>query len=250
MSDTDLKNASATQTKPVTSSWLSKHRIFSAVLLHGLWKLRWYQTVFILWPMLIVAAWGASPYFMVYVVGMPEPGTAPRYVGTVRFEGELQRTKTGWIPPKYFIQTSNGEVEFHCRYLPKKGECWFTPVLGAKPKPDDVYEIGYDPYWGIDFIKYPQRLSVMNDYGESKNISRGRVASLYAYTRNAVLFGFMCCCYLYFIWLTYKKSDPMRKPDTDSLIAKPSPPESDLLITEKQPSKLSPQSKPRRSFFD
>jgi hypothetical protein len=240
----------AAPSKAKLSTWLGQHRILSAVLLHGLWKLRWYQTVFILWPMLIVAAWGASPYFMVYVVGMPEPGTAPRYVGTVRFEGELQRTKTGWIPPKYFIQTINGEVEFHCDYLPKKGECSLAPVLGAKPDSSYVYEIGYDSYWGLDYIKFPPLLYRLQERGESVAVSRWRVARLYAHTRYALWFSFLLLMYLYLIWLTYQKSDPIRKLDTDGSSAKLNALESNLLIAENAPSKPSPQAKPRRSFFD
>jgi hypothetical protein len=250
MSDTDLKNASATQTKPVTSSWLSKHRILSAVLLHGLWKLRWYQTVFILWPMLIVAAWGASPYFMVYVVGMPEPGTAPRYVGTVRFEGELQRTKTGWIPPKYFIQTSNGEVEFHCGYLPYFRECGRFHGLTGGEHTADIYEVGYDPYWGVDYIKYPAWLTHLNADTVPKQVISTRLLYLERHFRSLMWFSFLLLLYFYLIWLTHQKSAPMDKRNLGGSPTKSSPPESNLLITEKQPSKLSPQSKPRRSFFD
>jgi hypothetical protein len=197
---------------PANISWFSKHHRIGAVLLHGLWKLHWYHTVVFLWPVLIAAVWGASPYFMVYVVGMPEPGTAPRYVGTIRFEGTLQRTKTGWIPPRYFIQTDKGEVEFHCRYRPKKGECTFTASTGVKPNPDDVYEIGYDPYWGLDYIKYPPRLSKLNAYGEPKAIVNRRITTLYAHDREAAWLGFLLFVYLYLMWLTYQKSDPNQTP--------------------------------------
>lgn len=186
---------------------------------------------------------------MVYVVGMPEPGTAPRYVGTIRFEGELQRTKPGWTPPKYFIQTSKGDVEFHCRYRPAKGECSFTTVLGVKPELDDVYEIGYDPYWGLDYIKYPDRLSKLNDYGEAKNITTGRVGLLYAHERSVLWFCFLFLTYLYLIWLAYQKSDPDQKSDASTeltpsqLMSNFPPTTADLTTKGSQP-------KRRRSFFD
>jgi hypothetical protein len=225
-------------------------RLFRAITLHGFWKLRWYQTVFILWPMLIVAAWGASPYFMVYVVGMPAPGTAPRYVGTIRFEGELQRTKTGWIPPRYFIQTSNGEVEFHCRYRPAKGECSFTTVLGAKPKTDDVYEIGYDSYWGLDYIKYPDHLSKLNDYGEAKNITNSRVALLYKHERSVMWLCFLFATYLYLIWLAYQKSDPDSVSSIPASNSFTDAPAVKLPFVKKDTSDKPSQPKPRRSFFD
>ena len=211
-------NASAVPSRQPTG-WFSRHRLIAAVLLHGLWKLRWYQTVFALWPMLIIAAWGASPYFMVYVVGMPEPGTAPRYVGTVRFEGELKRTKTGWTPPKYFIQTSSGDVQFHCDYLPTIGECSLAPVLGAKPDPSYVYEIGYDPYWGLDYVKFPPPLYRLKERGESVAVSNWRIARLYAHKRDAIWFGFLFLIYLYFIWHAYSLSNPSRQTTTDNSLA-------------------------------
>lgn len=225
-------------------------RLLSAITLHRLWRLRWYQTVFILWPMLVVAAWGASPYFMVYVVGMPAPGTAPRYTGTIRFEGELQRTKSGWIPTEYFIQTSKGDVEFHCGYRPKRSQCWFTTVLGIKPAPEDVYEIGYDPYWGLDYIKYPDHLSKLNDYGEAKNISNSRVALLYKHERSVIWLCFLFATYLYLIWLAYSKSGPdhvSSVPDSNLLMNEPV---DKLPLPKQDAGNIPSQPKPRRSFFD
>lgn len=180
-------------------------RLFRAITLHGFWKLRWYHTA-LLWLMLAAYAWGASPYFMVYVVGMPEPGTSPRYVGTVRVEGELQRTKTGWKPPKYFIKTDKGEVEFHCGYLPSRTECWLSFMLGVKPKSDDVYVIGYNNYWGLDYIKFPQWLSKINDYGAAGNITVGRFSDLRRHRGDAWSLGFGLFIYFLLVWYAYKSS--------------------------------------------
>lgn len=247
MSDLEPKDSQQKLLKP---AWLNRHRLLSAVLLHGLWKLRWYQTVFILWPMLLAAAWGASPYFMVYVVGMPEPGTAPRYVGTIRFEGELQRTKSGWIPPKYFIQTSKGDVEFHCDYLPKKGECSLAPVLGAAPNAGDVYEIGYDWYWGLDYVKYPSLLYRLQQRGNPQAVTTWRVSRLYKHTRDAVWWSFLFSAYLYLIWLTHQKSDLLRNSRRNMNDINPRPQEPKLQSAEKDATEKSTQPKPRRSFFD
>lgn len=234
MTDSKPKNTGQDVSKP---GFFNRHRLLGAMLLHGLWKLQWYQTVFLLWPMILSAAWGASPYFMVYVVGMPEPGTAPRYVGTIRFEGKLQRTKTGWIPPTYFIQTSKGDVEFHCRYRPSKNECWFNAGLGSKPNPDDIYEIGYDPYWGLDYIKYPPKLSKLDEYGDPKIISRGRIGSLSNHKRDAVWLCFLFLSYISLIWLTYQKSAPKQPPEPP---AKPYPFEPETSSTDSKPNLLSP----------
>ena len=211
-------NASAVPSRQPTG-WFSRHRLIAAVLLHGLWKLRWYQTVFALWPMLIIAAWGASPYFMVYVVGMPEPGTAPRYVGTVRFEGELKRTKTGWTPPKYFIQTSSGEMEFHCGYQPYFRECGRFHGLIGGVHAADIYEIGYAKYWGVDYIKYPAWLTHLDDDSVAKQVTSRRLMHLEHHFRSMLWFGFLVLVYLYFIWHAYSLSNPNRQMATDNSLA-------------------------------
>jgi hypothetical protein len=97
-------------------------RLLDALLLKGLWKFKPIH-VLAFWVFLAYQGWMGSPYFMYYFVGAPEPGTAQRYVGTLRVEGELQRSKTGWIPPRYFIRTNQGEKEIHCDYLPSPNEC-------------------------------------------------------------------------------------------------------------------------------
>lgn len=234
MTDSKPKNTGQDVSKP---GFFNRHRLLGAMLLHGLWKLQWYQTVFLLWPMILSAAWGASPYFMVYVVGMPEPGTAPRYVGTIRFEGKLQRTKTGWIPPTYFIQTSKGDVEFHCGYRPSKQECWFTTSLGAKPRANEIYEIGYDPYWGLDYIKYPPDLSKLNVYSEPDRIQHSRISALTLLRKQVVWLGILLMAYLSLIWLTYQKSRPVQ---TLYPPAKPYPFEPETSSTDSKPNLLSP----------
>jgi hypothetical protein len=249
MSDTDLKNASATQTKPVTSSWLSKHRILSAVLLRGLWKLRWYHTM-LLWLSILAYAWSASPYFMVYVVGMPEPGTAPRYIGTIRVEGEFQFTRNGSKPPKYFIKTDKGETEFHCGYLPYRRLCSLEVASISKPDPNEVYEIGYDPYWGLDYIKYPKRLAKLDDYGSTKAIVSGRYFELKSHLNDLRWLCFLLLGYLVLIWLAYQKSDPNRESYVPYPDAKPYPFEPVTENSDKPALKKSSQSKTRRSFFD
>jgi hypothetical protein len=248
MSDTDLKNASAIQTKPVTSSWLSKHRILSAVLLHGLWKLRWYHTM-LLWLSVLAYAWSASPYFMVYVVGMPEPGTAPRYIGTIRVEGEFQFTRNGSKPPKYFIKTDKGETEFHCGYLPYRQICWLAVVFRVKPEPNEIYEIGYAPFWGLDYIKYPDRIAKLNDYGSAKAIVSSRYSELKNHLNDLRWLCFLLFGYLVLIWLAYQGSNPLHKPNTPYPDAKPYPFEPVTENSDKPALKKSNQSNPTDHFL-
>jgi hypothetical protein len=152
MSDMPLDNQPVVA-QTVKNSWLGQHRLLSALLLHGLWKFKPIH-VLVFWVFLAYQGWLGSPYFMYHVVGAPEPGTAQRYVGTLRVQGELQRTKTGWIPPRYFIRTNQGEVEVHCGYRPYLRECSKFYDF-HKIYPDMIYSVGYDRYWGMDYIKYP-----------------------------------------------------------------------------------------------
>lgn len=231
------------------NSETSTARLLRAITLNGFWKLRWYHTV-LLWLMLAVYAWGASPYFMVYVVGMPEPGTAPRYTGTVRVEGELQRTRSGWIPPRYFIKTHKGEVEFHCGYLPDKSECGKFYDF-PKIHPEYVYQIGYSRYWGVDYIKYPVSLSRFDVNGEPKVITFGRLLTLTYHLKNARWFCFLFLGYLWLIWMAYKASDPNRQPDPPYPAVQKEPLDSTGSTVNCQTPSVSPKPKSRRrSFFD
>ena len=247
MSDLEPKDSQQQLLKP---AWLNRYRLLSAVLLHGLWKLRWYQTVFILWPMLLVAAWGASPYFMVYVVGMPAPGTAPRYTGTIRVEGDFQFTKNGTKPPKYFIKTNSGETEFHCGYLSYRQICWLAVVYRIKPEPNEIYEIGYNPYWGLDYIKYPERIAKLDDYGSANAITRNRYAALKNHLKDLMSLCFFSLGYLLLIWLAYKKSAPNCNPELPYLAATSYQLEPVAEDLDEQRPRKSTQSKHRRSFFD
>jgi hypothetical protein len=153
-------------------------RLLRLIFLDGLWRIRWYHTCF-MWIWLLVFAWEGSP-FLAYAIGFPDPGTAPRYTGTVRIEGELQRTRHGWKPPKYFIQTPSGDIEFHCGFLPIKRECWLREGLGGKIVETDIYTIGYAPYFGVDYTKYPESLSSLT-YGSSESVKRRRISHLRAH---------------------------------------------------------------------
>ena len=204
------------------TGWFNRHRLIAAVLLHGLWKLRWYHTV-LLWLMILAYGWGASPYLMVYVVGMPEPGTAPRYTGTIRVEGKIQLSKNGFKPPTYFIQTNKGDVEFHCGYLPARSECLLSAVLGTQPIDGGLYEIGFDPYWGLDHIKYPPPLEKMNENRTPSLIAQKRLSYLHWHKSDAMWFLALILGYLILIRLAYKTSDPERKAQVANASAPPSP---------------------------
>jgi hypothetical protein len=150
-------------------------RLLDALLLKGLWKFKPIHVV-AFWLFMSYQGWMASPYFMYYVVGAPEPGTAPRYVGTLHIEGSLQRTKNGWIPPRYFIRTATGDVEFHCGFLPYRRSCFLHDqnFYGLTP-----FEVGYDSYWGVDFRKYPPPYEHFNADYEPQWVTYGREVHLH-----------------------------------------------------------------------
>ena len=117
-------------------------RLFDALLLKSVWKFKPIHGVMLV-LFLAFEFWMISPYFMYYVVGAPEPGTAPRYVGKLRVEGELRRTGSGWIPPRYFLETDRGDVVFHCGFLPYKKECPVARVYqGLHPVEVGIDRIG------------------------------------------------------------------------------------------------------------
>lgn len=163
-----------------------RHRWRRAFLLQGLWRFRWYHAVAI-WALLAVQAWRAWPYLLVPGF-MPTPGTFPRYVGTIRVEGELRRGSGRNIPPKYFIRTAQGEVEFHCGYRPSPSECLLSTSAGVRPDPAEIYEIGYDPWWGIDYIRHPPRLSGLDERGTPQQVASWRIHYLRYHRTDAFLF--------------------------------------------------------------
>lgn len=99
--------------------------------------------------------WVNLPAWRYRLVGAPAPGTAPRHIGTVEVEGESKYRGRMEIPPRYFIVTEHGRVEFHCGFRPVPRTCWF--VSYQRPRTDEVFEIGYDEYWGVDYVKLPRR---------------------------------------------------------------------------------------------
>jgi hypothetical protein len=180
-----------------------------ALLLRGLWHFRWYH-VLAIWPLLAVQAWFAGPYLLV-PQHVPKPGTFPRYVGTIRVEGQPQRGNNRNIPPRYFIRTAQGEVEFHCGYRPHRSECLLTNMLGPRPDPGDVYEIGYDRYWGIDYIKHPPRLSGLDERGTPQEVTRWRMHYLRYHRVDAFVF---VAAFLAYAWLVYEAYRKQRDGET------------------------------------
>ena len=75
-------------------------------------------------------------------------------MGKLRVEGELQRTRDGWIPPRYFVETEQGDVEFHCGYLPYKREC-FPLGDDKRIEPEGVTVAGYTGK-PVHFLKEPE----------------------------------------------------------------------------------------------
>jgi hypothetical protein len=152
--------------------------------------------------------------------------------------------------PKYFIKTNKGEVEFHCGYLPYRKVCWLAVVYFKKPEPDEIYEIGYDPYWGLDFIKYPERIAQLNDYGSAKAIISNRYARLESHISDLRWLCFLVLGYFVLVWLAYKASDlnpPQNLPYPDTT---PSPLKPSAENSAAQTPNKSPSTQSRRSFFD
>lgn len=180
-----------------------------ALLLQGLWRFRWYHAV-AAWAFLSVQAWYASPYLLVHTIGMPAPGTFQRHAGTIRVEGELRRGRGRSIPPRYFIRTAQGEVEFHCGYRPSPWECWFGTLPAVPPAADDQYEIGYDPYWGIDFVRHPARLSFLDEESAPHEIVAWRRLHLRHHDREAALLAAGLIAYMTLVLLAFRKDGGRR----------------------------------------
>lgn len=190
-------------------------KFFDVLMLKGLWKIKPIHVV-MFWLLLVYQAWMGSPYFMYYVVGAPEPGTAPRYVGKLRVSGELQRTRDGWIPPRYFVQTPQGEVEFHCGYLPYKREC-FPLGDDKRIEPEGLIVVGADPYWGVDYMKLPFKpvYAHRNDYFESLESKKNlRTLFLPAHRWSAIRFCLGAFVYMLAVMLSawFSSSPRPRRP--------------------------------------
>lgn len=184
-------------------------KIADALLLRGLWKFKPIH-VMVFWVFLAYQGWMASPYFMYYVVGAPEPGTAPRYVGTLRIEGETTRGKSGSIPPRYFLDTDKGELEFHCGYKPRKLDC-VVPLGGHTLNYPSRFigqkvEIGYDHFWGVDHVNLPSTSSP-NDL-QASDEAKNREFILRYHSTSLALFIGLVLLYLYFIWQAVEARQP------------------------------------------
>lgn len=192
--------------------------LLDALLLKGLWKLKPIHVI-AFWLLLAYQGWMASPYFMYYVVGTPAPGTAQRYVGTLRIEGEGTRSKSRYIPPKYFLDTKKGGLEFHCGYRPTKFLC-IGRLGGHEKYLGQLLEIGYDPYWGVDHIKFPDQSSnFYDDY--AKNDAYFRKAQLKYHSASLAFFIGLVLLYLYFIWQAVEARHTSSVSTNSSQIGKP-----------------------------
>ena len=186
-------------------------KLTEALLLKGLWKIKPIHVV-LFWLFMAYQAWMGSPYFMYYVVGAPEPGTAPRYVGKLRVVGQLQSTRDGWIPPRYFVQTPQGDVEFHCGYLPYKREC-FGSGDDRHLEPEGLIVVGADPYWGVDYMKLPLLpvYAHLNEYYESLESKKNRrILFLPKHRWSAIRFCAGITLYLLVALLYWGLSGPPR----------------------------------------
>jgi hypothetical protein len=105
-----------------------------------------------------------------------------------------------------------------------------------------IYEIGYDRYWGVDFIRFPDSVPQrLQEHGAPHIVSQGRKVFLKYHQTPAVLFVFAFLTYAYLVWQAYENSKPKKPGDPD-----PSPPQPDA---PKEPAELT-QLKKSKSFFD
>jgi hypothetical protein len=96
-------------------------------------------------------AYASLPFWRFYLIGAPTPGTSPRYLGEVSLVGNIKYSRRGKaIPPRYILTTASGTIELKCGFWPNRSLC---PI--SESRAGEIYEIGFDEYWGIDYIKYP-----------------------------------------------------------------------------------------------
>lgn len=169
-------------------------RLSRALLLQGFWRFRWFHAV-MLWVFMGMQAWDASP-LVVYAFGQPEPGTAPRYTGTIVVQGTPGRARGRTVAPHYILRTQSGDLRIHCGFRPWPWECWFTGYSGVPPEPDQVYEIGWHWYWGIDYIGYPPRLADLADSYAPQVVRGKRITYLSAHKGAATLFILLLTLYV------------------------------------------------------
>ena len=97
-------------------------------------------------------------------------------------------------------------MEFHCGYRPARSECWLSTMSGVRPEPDETYEIGYDPYWGIDYIRHPRRLSGLDDRGTPQEVTMWRIYLLRYHRVDAFVFVTALLVYAWLVHAAYRKS--------------------------------------------
>jgi len=134
------------------------------LLLHDGKKSRWYLAllcaVLIGWY-----GWQCSPWFMVYVVGVPKSSELTWIEGNLRVEGALGITRDGRLtPPAYYLDTKSGPVRFYCGFKPQREDCFYFDL---NPQWTDYFKIGHDDYFGVVQVIYPKHLNHLRDRTES-----------------------------------------------------------------------------------
>jgi hypothetical protein len=88
--------------------------------------------------------------------------------------------------------------------------------------PGIIYEVGYDQYWGVDFIRYPSNVSErLQEHGAPKIVTSRRQVFLKYHRTPATLFVFAFLLYAYLIWQSYENSKPKKSLDPDAPSSKP-----------------------------
>jgi len=178
-------------------------RLVSAIFLAGMAKQAWVLAI-ATWIFLAIHAWYGSPMFATHL-GMPQPGTFPRYSGTIRVDDSRECSRYGCAIPRYFIRTAQGEVEFHCGYQPRPTVCILTTHMLVKPDPTQGYVLGYDPYWGLDYVKHPPDIAFNDDRNDPKEVNSWRIHSLRYHKLPAWIFVIALVAYGWAVCLSYQR---------------------------------------------
>lgn len=155
--------------KKLATEPVALRSLLACIFLHGFSKFRWYQTL-VLWFLILCFGVLSSPYFMYYVVGVPKQESLKVYEGLVQVDGKVHYDRTGRLkPPRFYLDTANGKVPFHCGFITSPEDCW---VLGFTPEFSDMrVRIAYDHYFGVLAVTYPEKYKKLKDGGKYEVIT-------------------------------------------------------------------------------
>lgn len=101
-------------------------------------------------PAFVWMGWLASPWFMYYVVGVPQAEAGRRLEGTYLLSGGVSVDELGRVrPPDSFLRNEVETNKIHCYYVQYPASCEF------RMRPGKQYAVYYHWFWGVLRIEYP-----------------------------------------------------------------------------------------------